>query len=784
VRSINVVIGLLVCVAASANPAAGQQAGAEEVSRAQLPSRVPRPLTLNRTDYRFRAGERVLLEAPPETLDFIRNAKSRSVMVNGEQPKGFVIGHNVSGEVVLAASLTTPPGDYTVTISAANQTGEQRAAALTVTLSPLQTVPSSATRPPVVLLNGWQIGLLSSCPISTTTPPSFETFGSLESALRSDGVPVVYFFDNCVEDPNALIEDLGAVLGQFINLIRYDNGALVPQVDLIGHSMGGLIIRSYLAGAAANGSLAPPLNPRARKIIQIATPNFGSFMASSVPFAGPQTTEMIPGSAFLWNLATWNQWEDDLRGIDALAIIGNQGWLPLASNLANASDGVVSVSSASLGFARDPTKTRILPYCHTDSTVFIDCNGLGIATRLETQNIILSFLANTSTWQSIGTTPQQDPWLSRFGGMYAAAATATATFIGDLRSVSFGSVPLGAGGAAGSVFYDELVSGTDTFHFNSSSVGNFTYGPRTESTGYYSVYRAKFAPVVSAVGPLLPSTSGARIVQSGANITLAGVGLGATQCSTCTVTAYPGYSSPGITLPVSLWTDQAITAFLPSTFVGLSIIVVQAANSGSDSITFMAATRPQSGWWWDPNLNGIGFFIETAGVSGNGIFIGGFEYDGSGNATWVVSTGQMNGSTYNGTWLKDSGGQTLTGPYHAPVSANAGNLSITFSDPTHGVMTRPDGTRINIQRFSFTTIPSLPPEAGTSQVGWWWAGLPLQGTGYGIEFQGSSVFMVAYVFDASGNPAWYLATGTMTTPTTYTGTWDLYAGGPTLTSPE
>ena len=57
---------------------------------------------------------------------------------------------------------------------------------------------------------------------------SVGTFCSLEQYLQDDGIPVVYFFDNCVECPNCKIEDLGNALGQFLNLIQYENGVLVP----------------------------------------------------------------------------------------------------------------------------------------------------------------------------------------------------------------------------------------------------------------------------------------------------------------------------------------------------------------------------------------------------------------------------------------------------------------------------------------------------------------------------------------------------------------------------
>jgi hypothetical protein len=53
--------------------------------------------------YRLRAGERVSIAAPQETLDFIRTAKSRVVMLGGTQAKGFLIAPNVKGDQVLPA---------------------------------------------------------------------------------------------------------------------------------------------------------------------------------------------------------------------------------------------------------------------------------------------------------------------------------------------------------------------------------------------------------------------------------------------------------------------------------------------------------------------------------------------------------------------------------------------------------------------------------------------------------------------------------------------------------
>jgi hypothetical protein len=131
---------------------------------------------MHQTHYRLRAGGRQPIDAPEETLDFIRSAKTRTVTVNGAQGRGFVVGPNVRGdEILLAASLTANPGEYAVNVSAVSESGEERSEAIDVVLDPPETVPSTATAPPVVLLNGWQIGLTNDgCPPSAAS----DTFGN------------------------------------------------------------------------------------------------------------------------------------------------------------------------------------------------------------------------------------------------------------------------------------------------------------------------------------------------------------------------------------------------------------------------------------------------------------------------------------------------------------------------------------------------------------------------------------------------------------------------------
>jgi len=244
--------------------------------------------------------------------------------------------------------------------------------------------------------------------------------------------------------------------------------------------------------------------------------------------------------------------------------------------------------------------------------------------------------------------------------------------------------------------------------------------------------------------------------------------------ATCTVAVACNPTGPGVRTGTLFINDQNKTPLssTPLTCSGVNPV------AGASFV-------PESGWWWDSSLNGTGFFIEYGGNSGQGLFVGGFLYDANGNSAWLVSTGPLTSAKYTSTWIKTAGGQTLTGAYKAPSQTIVANIGLTFTDATHAVLTRPDGSQINLTRFSFSaTQTRTPPVGGAPQSGWWWAGQSFSGTGYGIEIQGSAVFVVAYVYDNNGGPVWYLATGAMNSPNNYTGQWDLYAGGPQLTSPE
>jgi pimeloyl-ACP methyl ester carboxylesterase len=446
---------------------------------------------------------------------------------------------------------------------------------------PVLTIPSTSTTPPVVLLNGFQL----QCPGSSSS-----TFGNLERLLGT----AVYFFDNC-ECPNCTIEELAEDFGQALNLIRYDNGDPVRQVDVVAHSMGGLILRAYLAGKqAASGKFAPLNNPRIRKAIFIATPQFGSYQAAG-PYATllpslTQANEMKPGSQFLLDLATWNQGRDDLRGVDAIAIVGDQGvW----NTTARASDGLVSLTSASLGFAQPDVRTRLIPYCHFQmdpgslAANLLGCAGPGIvfidSPAHPTYQIIRSFLDDTNQWQFIGTSPALNPRLAINGGVDVALKAADDTFVSNVSSVTFdnGAGQLSSGPSA---FYGEFMpSGPHNFVLSTPS-GAVSLNSTVLAGGFRPLVY-KLGPMITGVQSITPTGLPGNTIAYGSVIVVTGSGFSSLKGSTSLL-------FNGSVLPSSIVSDQQINAYLPAVtpadYSGIAQLKVVSSN-GQHTINVMVA---------------------------------------------------------------------------------------------------------------------------------------------------------------------------------------------------
>jgi uncharacterized protein (TIGR03437 family) len=563
---------------------------------------IANPMVVLKTRYELRMGEATEVPAAADTLDFMLHAKTRRVTIGGQDVAGLVVAPNQSNDgILLSPSSKAQPGEYSVTLSATSATGEERQTNVDVVVKPRVTVPNGSTRPPVVLLNGWQTGVTNSCPIANN---SIGTFGNLAQYLVSDGVPVVYLFDNCLEDANQPLEYLGNDLATFLNTIKYDDGTQVQQIDLVGYSIGGLIARAYLAGLQPNQTYTPPIPNLVRKLILIATPNFGSFFvgnAAAVLTPGTQSVELVPGSAFLWNLATWNQRGDDLQGVDAIAIVGNAGiytstLITGSTQLANASDGLVSTTSASLSFvSQTPSLTRIVPYCHVDPGAFtntglgiFNCNAPGIANIISpshpTSQIVRSFLASTTDWQSIGTAPTADTYLATNGGTFFALQNSAGGYVSDITQITWGNVQLQSGGNPQTIFYTDFVTGTGNYTVTSASLGTINCGTLAVSVGYFAATRCKIGTAIVSVAPLSTTATG-WTVTAGTTITLKGA-FGSS-CSTCKVYATPAGSTKPQALTVTTWTNTALSIPLPASLTGYLTLSVNAVP-GNDAIGVMA----------------------------------------------------------------------------------------------------------------------------------------------------------------------------------------------------
>jgi pimeloyl-ACP methyl ester carboxylesterase len=107
------------------------------------------------------------------------------------------------------------------------------------------------------------------------------------------------------------IHDFGGMLSEEIDEVLKETGS--NQVDLVGHSMGGLVIRSYLANN--------PGTTRVRRVVTLGSPHAGSKLA--VLGVGKAVKEMIPGSPFLEELNRELQMPESGRFYAIYTIVDN-----------------------------------------------------------------------------------------------------------------------------------------------------------------------------------------------------------------------------------------------------------------------------------------------------------------------------------------------------------------------------------------------------------------------------------------------------------------------------
>jgi uncharacterized protein (TIGR03437 family) len=424
----------------------------------------------------------------------------------------------------------------------------------------------------------------------------------MQALLESDGWQVS-FFDNCSVLPGTTgnarptIEQLAQAFGSFLERL---GGS---QVDVVAHSMGGLIVRAWLAGKQPQGGFSPPAVVRIRNAVLIATPNAGLLSIAGLlgaNVADSQTTEMFAGSDFLWDLGTWNQRRDDLRGVNALALAGNRG---STSGSPHTDDGVVVLTSASLAQTLGSARVRVLPYCHANDLPSFLCNGPGIAVVTDrthpTYQIVTSFLLGATDWQSIGADASQDPVLSRYGGLLLDVADNLGSLIAHpgaaavLGAPEQGNLPWNSEGV---FFADYVAAGQYQVR-----VSGGTYALPIVAGGH-SALELKPGPEIALVAPAagnvatLDRAPGMLISIYGSNLQDATVGI------------------DGIPSPILFNSSGQIDTIVPAQSQGLVPVSVTNAT-GKDSLDILLAPAVPSIFSEDGSGTGAALALHASDSS-------------------------------------------------------------------------------------------------------------------------------------------------------------------------
>jgi len=462
-----------------------------------------------------------------------------------------------------------------------------------------QPVPVT-TLPPVVFINGFQF---EGCPSTFAG-----TFGIADQVLESNG-EVSLFFSTCSLSSTATIEDLAGAFATFLSGLQDTNGQPVETVDVVAHSMGGLVLRAYLSGKQDTaGVFQPPAATHVRKAVFLASPNFGTPIASlavaSLLGFTQQLDEMSSGSSFLFGLGTWNQGTDDLRGVDAVAAAGNAGIGGLGDPV-GFDDGVVPLTSGSLRFYM-PGRTRVVPYCHIDGggivTAFNLCpgNAQGIAdinsAMHDSAQIIVSFLNGTSDWQSVGTAAESDPFLSVDGGLIVAAHAA------DDSNLSINSATAGRPAASqtlgiasdGLAFSDLLLAGAIALNVTSGSTN--IDSSIVLPAGGTEPYTVKAGPLIARAFPaaasIFPLSLAPRMFIAVYGTILADKTAQATGATFPTQLADAQVLVNGSAIQLYYVSPAQIDAVLPDSVSGLTQLTVQNSAGKNTVNIYVAAAAP------------------------------------------------------------------------------------------------------------------------------------------------------------------------------------------------
>ena len=162
----------------------------------------------------------------------------------------------------------------------------------------------------------------------------------------------------------------------------------------------------------------------------------------------------------------------------------------------------------------------------------------------------------------------------------------------------------------------------------------------------------------------------------------------------------------------------------------------------------------------------------------------GYIYGSNGKPAWLIATGPVTNNVFTGSMLTFANGQTLTGAYRVPTLGQAlGNITVTFDEPDYATIDWPGGSipivRQNYEDDHDNTSETTAPYEALGDSGWWWN--PAEsGRGYTLEIQADTLVIACYMYDAAGDPVWFLGTGKLARFNQFQGKWIQLASGQTI----
>ena len=156
--------------------------------------------------------------------------------------------------------------------------------------------------------------------------------------------------------------------------------------------------------------------------------------------------------------------------------------------------------------------------------------------------------------------------------------------------------------------------------------------------------------------------------------------------------------------------------------------------------------RPNAGLWYNPETSGRGFDIQ---VFNNSLSVIWYTFDEQGLPTWYISSGELNGFEYTGTFQK-----THLNPDASVTVKDAGSININFNSERQALINWEIGTNQGTEEIKWL-VWSYDEEA-SNYTGLW--GRP-DGPGWGttVATIGKTSIAVPYIYDANGEPRWLIS---------------------------